>query len=166
MIDEVVQPKVKQATADEIFFPQTRLDAVEPASLCWVAGRMVEARDGQTWAVEFARFSALGTVVRDNGSGLGKGLKLERARRRAQGQPRPRGLAGRLPHVPRRGPCPAEDFGGRPAAPLSVPRRPKRLDRSGRAGKPQTGYATATSRLWRQAEDFGIRRWPPRGPGS
>ena len=53
---------------------------VEPGSLCWVGGRMVEARDGPTWAVEFARFSALSGVVRDNGSGLGKGLKLERAR--------------------------------------------------------------------------------------
>ena len=60
---------------------------VEPGSLCWVGGRMVEARDGQTWAVEFARFSALGTVVRDDGSGLGKGLKLERARRRAADLP-------------------------------------------------------------------------------
>ena len=52
---------------------------VEPGSLCWVGGRMVEARDGQTWAVEFARFSAPSGVVRDDGSGLGKGLKLERA---------------------------------------------------------------------------------------
>ena len=60
---------------------------VEPGSLCWVGGRMVEARDGPTWAVEFARFSALSGVVRDDGSGLGKGLKLERARRRAAGQP-------------------------------------------------------------------------------
>jgi len=47
---------------------------------------MVEARNGETWAVEFARFSALGTVVRDDGSGLGKGLKLERARRRVEGR--------------------------------------------------------------------------------
>ena len=58
---------------------------VEPGSLCWVAGRMVEARDGETWAGELARFSALGTVVRDDGGGVGKGLKLERARRRAEG---------------------------------------------------------------------------------
>ena len=59
---------------------------VEPESLCWLSGRMVQARDGVTWAQEFARFPALKAVVRDDGSGLGKGLKLERARRRAAGQ--------------------------------------------------------------------------------
>jgi hypothetical protein len=48
---------------------------------------MVKARDGATWAEEFARFPALQAVVRDDGSGLGKGVKLERARRRAAGQP-------------------------------------------------------------------------------
>src|SRR5208337_1098870 len=69
------------------FGPKPVLMLVEPGSLCWVGGRMVEARDGPTWAVEFARFSALSGVVRDDGSGLGKGLKLERARRRAEGQP-------------------------------------------------------------------------------
>ena len=56
---------------------------VEPESLCWLTGRMVAARNGATWAQEFARYPALTAVVRDDGTGLGKGLKLERARRRA-----------------------------------------------------------------------------------
>ena len=49
---------------------------VEPESLCWLTGRMVKARDGATWAEEFARFPTLEAVVRDDGSGLGKGVKL------------------------------------------------------------------------------------------
>ncbi len=60
---------------------------VEPESLCWMTGRMVKARDGVTWAEEFARLPALKAVVRDDGTGLGKGVKLERARRRAAGLP-------------------------------------------------------------------------------
>src|SRR5947209_20562387 len=60
---------------------------VESESLCWVTGRMVQARDGVTWAEEFARLPALEAVVRDDGSGLGKGVKRERARRRAAGLP-------------------------------------------------------------------------------
>ena len=63
------------------------LMVVEPESLCWMTGRMVKARDGVTWAEEFARFPALEAVVRDDGTGLGKGVKLERARRRAAGLP-------------------------------------------------------------------------------
>jgi len=31
---------------------------VEPGSLCWLTGRLVDARDGKTWALEFARYSA------------------------------------------------------------------------------------------------------------
>ncbi len=60
---------------------------VEPESLCWLTGRMVPARDGATWAEEFARLPALKAVVRDDGAGLGKGIKLERARRRAANLP-------------------------------------------------------------------------------
>src|SRR3954464_3208715 len=60
---------------------------VEPESLCWLTGRMVQARDGVTWAEEFARFPALEAVVRDDGTGLGKGVKIERARRHAADLP-------------------------------------------------------------------------------
>src|SRR5205085_388830 len=47
----------------------------------------VAARDGATWAGEFARFPALRAVVRDDGTGLGKGMGLDNARRRDAGLP-------------------------------------------------------------------------------
>ena len=67
------------ASAYNFFGRKPVLMLVEPESLCWLTGRMVKARDGATWAEEFARFPALTAVVRDDGTGLGKGLKLERA---------------------------------------------------------------------------------------
>ena len=115
---------------------------VEPGSLCWVGGRMAGARDGPTWAVEFARFLRLSGVVRDNGSGLGKGLKLERAlmlRRRTAGS---RGFAGHLSHVPRGWPCPAETLGAASLALERAEAAQKELDRLGRAGESRTGHAT------------------------
>ena len=53
---------------------------VEPASLCWLAGRRAEARDGVTWAAELGRWPALAAVVRDGGTGLSKGIELLGAR--------------------------------------------------------------------------------------
>src|SRR3954467_15589937 len=60
---------------------------VETESLCWMTGRMAEARDGLTWAEEFARFPTLRAVVRDDGTGLGVGVRLDRARRSAAVRP-------------------------------------------------------------------------------
>ena len=73
---------------------------VASESLCWLTARLVPARDGVTWAEEFARFPALKAVVRDDGTGLSKGIKLERARRRRAGLPEPRRRARRLPYAP------------------------------------------------------------------
>ena len=128
---------------------------VEPGSLCWVGGRMVEARDGPTWAVEFARFSALSGVVRDNGSGLGKGLKLGALpEHRAEGQP---DLEDSLDifHTFREGGRALRKT-WRPASRAleQAEAARKELDRLGRAGESRTGHATLTSRLWRQAEEL------------
>ena len=60
---------------------------VEPERLCWMTGRMAGARDGVTWAGEFARLPALKAVVRDDGTGPGKGVRLDNARRREAGLP-------------------------------------------------------------------------------
>ncbi len=127
---------------------------VEPGSLCWVAGRMVEARDGKTWAAEFARFPALSAVVRDDGSGLGKGLKLERARRREENQG---DLEDSLDvfHTVREGSrALRKSWGAATRALDRAEEAQKKLDQRGRQGTPQTGHATATSRLWRKAEQL------------
>ena len=98
---------------------------VEPESLCWLTGRLVAARDGATWAAEFARFPALQAVVRDDGSGLGKGVKLERARRRDAGLP---DLDDSLDvfHTLREGGRALRKTWARPRAPWSVPTRLRR----------------------------------------
>ena len=139
---------------------------VEHGSLCWVGGRIVEARDGQTWAVEFARFSALSGVVRDDGN-LGKGLKLERCRRNTAGQPDLEDSLDIFAHVPRGWPCPADNLEQQAS---------RGLERAEAARRSWTGWAVRENRgratphgqaaCGVRPRGFGIRRWPPRGPGS
>jgi hypothetical protein len=125
---------------------------VEPASLCWLTGRIVPARDGVTWAQEFARFPALAAVVRDDGSGLGKGVKLERARRRAADLP---DLDDSLDvfHTLREGGRALRKTWGAAARALErADLAQKHFDRRGRQGQSRQGHGTALNRLWRQAE--------------
>jgi hypothetical protein len=119
---------------------------------------MVEARDGKTWAVEFAPFSALRAVVRDDGSGLGKGLKLERARRRDEG------LSDELEdmldvfHTFREGGRALRKTWGTATRALErAEDAQKGLDRMGRGGVSRTGHAKAPNRLWREAEQLWDR---------
>src|SRR4051794_3708614 len=125
---------------------------VEPESLCWMTGRMVEARDGVTWAEEFARFPALRAVVRDDGTGLGKGVKLDRARRRAADLP---DLDDTLDvfHTLREGGRALRTTWGAAARALGrADAAQKGLDRRGRQGQSRQGHGTAKNRMWRQAE--------------
>jgi hypothetical protein len=125
---------------------------VEPESLCWLAGRMVKARDGATWAEEFARFPALEAVVRDDGSGLGKGVKLERARRRAAGLP---DLDDSLDvfHTLREGGRALRKSWGAAARALErAGAAQKGFDRRSRQGRSCQGHGAPLNRLWRQAE--------------
>jgi hypothetical protein len=130
---------------------------VEPASLCWLTGRMVEARDGVTWAEEFARYPALKAVVRDDGSGLGKGLKLERARRRAAGQS---DIDDTLDifHTLREGGRALRTTWGRATRALEAADAGQRgVDRLGRQGTSLTGKVKKINRLWREAEQLWDR---------
>jgi hypothetical protein len=125
---------------------------VEPESLCWLTGRLVEARDGVTWAEEFARYPALEAVVRDDGSGLGKGVKLERARRREAGLPDLDDSLG-IFHTLREGGRALRTTWGVAARALErADTAQKELDRLGRQGQSRQGHGTATHRLWREAE--------------
>jgi hypothetical protein len=86
VLDEETGPRVHQAVIDELYVKQPVLMTVEPASLCWVSGRRVEALRGQAWAEELRRLPHLEQVVRDAGSCLGKGVANLNQQRRQRGQ--------------------------------------------------------------------------------
>ena len=135
---------------------------VEPESLCWMAGRMVTARDGVTWAEEFARLPALKAVVRDDGTGLGKGVKLERARRRAEALP---DLDDPLDvfHTLREGGRALRKTWGAAARLLDrAGAAQKGFDRRARQGQSRQGHGAPLNRLWRQAE----RLWDQAAAGG
>ena len=125
---------------------------VEPESLCWLTGRLVEARDGVTWAEEFARFPALEAVVRDDGSGLGKGVKLERARRRAAGLPDLDDSLDVFHTLREGGRALRKTWGAAGRALESADAAQKEFDRRGRQGRSCQGHGAPLNRLWQQAE--------------
>jgi hypothetical protein len=125
---------------------------VEPESLCWLTGRMVTARDGVTWAEEFARFPALQSVVRDDGTGLGKGVKLERARRRAAGLPDLDDTLDVFHTLREGGRAVRQTWGAATRALERADAAQKDFDRRGRQGQSCQGHGAPLNRLWQQAE--------------
>jgi hypothetical protein len=59
---------------------------VEPASLCWLSGRLTAEVSGKAWAEQFERFPNLEQVVRDGGTGLAKGVQLLNEERQKEGK--------------------------------------------------------------------------------
>jgi hypothetical protein len=125
---------------------------VEPESLCWVTGRMVKARDGDTWAEEFARLPALEAVVRDDGTGLSKGVKLERARRRAEGLPDLDDTLDVFHTLREGGRALRKTWGAATRALERVDAAQKGFDERARQGRSRQGHGAPLNRLWRQAE--------------
>src|SRR3954451_12370902 len=125
---------------------------VEPESLCWLTGRMVAARDGVTWAEEFARFPALVAVVRDDGTGLGKGVELDRARRHAAGRPEFDDTLDVFHTLREGGRALRVTWGAATRALERADAAQKGLDRLGRQGQSRQGHGAPLNRLWRQAE--------------
>jgi hypothetical protein len=125
---------------------------VEPESLCWITGRMVKARDGVTWAEEFARLPALKAVIRDDGTGLGKGVKLERARRRAADLPDLDNTLDVFHTLREGGRALRKTWGAASRALERAVAAQKEFDRRGRQGQSRQGHGAPTHRLWHQAE--------------
>lgn len=125
---------------------------VEPESLCWLTGRMVKARDGVTWAVQFARFPALEAVVRDDGTGLGKGVKLERARRRAAHLPDLDDSLDVFHTLREGGRALRKTWGVATRALDRADAAQKGCDHRARQGQSRPGHGAPLNRLWRQAE--------------
>ena len=125
---------------------------VEPESLCWMTGRIVEARDGLTWAGEFARLPALRAVVRDDGTGLGKGIRLDNARRRVAGLPDLDDMLDVFHTLREGGRALRKTWGGAVVALERAEAAQKDLDRLGLRGRSRQGHGAPVNRLWRQAE--------------
>lgn len=96
VLDEYTQPLVQQAVADEIYVTQAVLMVVEPDSLCWASGRLLNRSvSGAAWEKEFSQLPALEQVTRDGGNCLGRGLADWNERRQADGLP---AIADQLDH--------------------------------------------------------------------
>src|SRR3954454_7214696 len=130
---------------------------VEPDSLCWLTGRMVEARDGVTWAEEFARLPALTAVVRDDGTGLGKGVRLERARRRTASLPDLDDTLDVFHTLREGGRALRKAWGAATRALDRADAAQKGFDRRARRGQLRQGHGAPLNRLWREAERTGDR---------
>jgi hypothetical protein len=128
------------------------LMVVEPEGLGWMTGRMVQARDGLTWAGEFARLPTLKAVVRDDGTGLGKGARLDNARRRLDGLPEFDQTLDVFHTLREGGRAVRKTWGAATGALERAEAAQKDLDRLGRRGRSRQGHGTAVNRPWRQAD--------------
>jgi hypothetical protein len=125
---------------------------VEPASLCWLAGRKTATRDGVTWAAELERWPALRAVVRDGGTGLSKGIELVRARRREQnGADLEDGLD--VLHTLREGGRALRATWAEASRALEqAEAAQQRFEQRGRQGQSNSGHGAPLKRRWAAAE--------------
>jgi hypothetical protein len=86
VLDAHSRSRARQVAADEIFSGRRPiLMTIEPESLCWLGGRLVDNRSGETWASEFRTLTVAEQVTADGGQGLRKGVALVSAERQEAG---------------------------------------------------------------------------------
>ena len=153
VLDEFSRKRVEQVAGDEIFFGQQPcLMVVEQHSLCWVTGRLVEQRDGVTWAQAFQQLPNLQQLTRDGGSGLRKGLALVNVQRQQQGRPAIADQEDHF-HALREGRRALRRLQGRVSRLIEKAEDAEHRERQKvrRCGSRQ-GVATAVAHAWREAE--------------
>ena len=85
MLDTMTRDKVKQAVADEIYTKKPVLMVVEPESLCWQSGRLVNSVSAAEWTQELRKLPHLQQITRDAGPGLNRGVADFNQQRLEQG---------------------------------------------------------------------------------
>ncbi len=120
---------------------------VEPESYCWSSGRLVQQRDGPTWAGELQTYSSLEYVVRDGGSGLSKGIALVRAER-----PELKDGLDVFHTLYEGGKALRQTWAAASRALEASSRQQKWFDRQGRQGKSRQGQGPPLKRAWDIAE--------------
>jgi hypothetical protein len=153
-LDAFSRPRAHQVAADEIFSGRRPvLMTLEQTSLCWLGGRLVEARDGVAWAREFRQLPNAAQVTCDRGQGLRKGRQRVNAERAAQGRP---AIADQSDHFhPVRRAYQALRQVRRQAeqALAQAERAQAAYDAAGRQGKPRTvTQGRQRNQLWARAE--------------
>lgn len=122
---------------------------VEPRSVCWVSGRLVERRDSDTWLAELRGLSNLNDIVTDGGSGLCKSIKCLAAERPAVRH----GLD--VFHLKREGnKALRRDYGAASRALEQAAAKQEQADRLRRRGRHYSNQAMAAGRRWRHAEEL------------
>jgi hypothetical protein len=159
VLDAVSRPRVRHAAGDELFVGrQPILMVVEPASLCWVGGRLAARRDGPTWAEELGRLPALEQLTRDDGTGLAKGLEAVNAARQRDGRPPVADQADHF-HLLREGTRALRRLQGAAGRALQEAHRQQQaLERCRRRGQNQSGPTAKAAWAWQRAE-VAFDRW-------
>jgi hypothetical protein len=152
VLDAWTREQVREAAGDEIYVSDPVLMVVEPASLCWVSGRLSDAVSGEAWAQEFGPLPNLEQVTRDGGKGLAKGVALVNAARQQQGQPLVVDQGDHF-HALRGGSVGLRKAEGQARQALAeAEAAQKELEACQRHGQKQTGPVARAHAAWRKAE--------------
>jgi hypothetical protein len=152
VLDALARRRAREVAADEIYVKAPVLMAVEPDSLCWLAGRLSGEVTGEAWAAELAALPQLEQLTRDGGAALAKGVELLNAHRREQGQPEVTDQGDHY-HALRGGGAALRQAEAKARQAFAeAEAADQKLAAADRQGRKRTGPAVAASFAWKKAQ--------------